>query len=305
MLDVRRLRLLHEFQLRGTMAAVAGAMSYSPSFISQQMALLERETGVSLLRRNGRRVQLTAQGELLATRAGEILDRLERAEAEMAAQTATISGTVRLAVFQSVAHTVLPRALALLSAEHPQLRVEIVEREPELGLFETTARDFDLVVAEQYPGMRRQQRSGIDRITLGEDELLLVGARSGRHRMGGIADAATAPWVMEPRGTTSRSWVTQVCRAAGFEPDVRFETPDLVTHLRLIERGEAVGILPALFLASMSSDVVVHALPVAARREVFSAARIAAAPAPSITAVRAALSMAYAEVIREMPAAAS
>ncbi|MDR6867983.1 DNA-binding transcriptional LysR family regulator [Microbacterium resistens] len=303
MLDVRRLRLLHEFQLRGTLAEVARALSYSPSFISQQMALLERETGAALLRRSGRRVHLTAQGELLATRAGEILDRLERAEAELAAQTATIAGTVRLAVFQSVAHTVLPRAVALLAGAHPGLRVEIVEREPELGLFETTARDFDLVVAEQYPGMRRPRRKGIDHVTLGEDDLLLVSARAGRHTAGGLSDAETAPWVMEPRDTASRSWVTQMCRGAGFEPDVRFETPDLVTHLRLIERGEAVGVLPALFLASLSADVVVRSLPSAPRREVFSATRTAAAPAPAITAVRTALADAYADVLEEIPAA--
>ncbi|WP_424936854.1 MULTISPECIES: LysR substrate-binding domain-containing protein [Bacteria] len=303
MLDVRRLRLLHEFQLRGTFAEVARAMAYSPSFISQQMALLERETGAALLRRVGRRVHLTAQGELLATRAGEILDRLERTEAELAAQTATIAGTVRLAVFQSVAHTVLPRAITLLAGKHPDLRVEIVEREPELGLFETTARDFDLVVAEQYPGMRRARRRGIDHLTLGEDELLLVSARRGRHAVGGLGEAETAAWVMEPRDTVSRSWVTQVCRSAGYEPDVRFETPDLVTHLRLIERGEAVGVLPALFLASLPADVVVRSLPGAPRREVFSATRTAAVPAPSIAAVRTALSAAYAEVLGEIPSA--
>lgn len=301
MLDLRRMRFLREFQLRGTLGEVARALSYSPSFISQQMALLERETGAPLLRRSGRRVQLTTQGELLATRAGELLDQLERTEAELAAHTETISGTVRLAVFQSVAHTVLPRAISMLSAEHPQLRVEFVEREPEVGLFEITTRDFDLVVAEQYPGMRRHQRRDVDHVTLGEDQLLLVTPHRGDPPDDVFGDAAGRPWIAEPRETASRSWVTQWCRSAGFEPDVRFETPDLVTHLRLIEKGEAVGILPALFLASLPADVAVHALPTPARREIFSSTRLAAAASPSITALRAALHTAFSDVMSELP----
>lgn len=299
MLDVRRLRFLHEFQQRGTLAKVAEALSYSPSFISQQMALLEREAGVELLRRTGRRVQLTSQGELLATRAGEILDQLERVEAELATQTETVRGTVRLAVFQSVAHTVLPRAIAALATAHPEVRVEFVEREPEVGLFETTTREFDLVIAEQYPGMHRQQRRGIDQLTLGEDELVLVTAKGSPARS--LADAEHLPWVAEPRGTVARSWVAQCCREAGFEPDVRFETPDLVTHLRLIEVGEAVGILPSLFLASINSDVAVHSLPTRAPREMFSATRQAVTASPVIRVVRAALAKAFDDVLAELP----
>lgn len=51
MLDLRRLRLLRELARRGTIAAVAEAFSYSPSAVSQQLATLERETGVRLLER--------------------------------------------------------------------------------------------------------------------------------------------------------------------------------------------------------------------------------------------------------------
>ena len=59
MLDLRRLRLLREVKLRGTLAEVAEALNYSPSAVSQQLALLEKEVGVPLLRKSGRRVTLT------------------------------------------------------------------------------------------------------------------------------------------------------------------------------------------------------------------------------------------------------
>ncbi|MDL9978002.1 LysR substrate-binding domain-containing protein [Microbacterium sp. ASV49] len=293
MLDLRRMRFLYEFQQRGTLAAVARAYSYSPSFISQQIATLEREAGTALLRRTGRRAQLTPQGELLATRAGEILDRMERASAELAAYADVVTGTCRIAVFQSVSHTVLPRAIAGLSARHPQLRVEIVEREPEQGLFETAAREFDLVIAEQYPGVTRPRRSGLDHVTLGEDAPFLVTARSGPLHVTTLAAGESLPWIAEPRGTASRIWLTQLCRAAGFEPDVRYETNDLVTHLRMIEAGLAVGILPQLILASMRADVALHRLPLTAGRELFSAARETTVDLPMLTVVRAALAEAF------------
>jgi DNA-binding transcriptional LysR family regulator len=55
MMDVRRLRLLLELSHRGTITAVADALAYTPSAVSQQLAALEREAGVPLLEHRGRK----------------------------------------------------------------------------------------------------------------------------------------------------------------------------------------------------------------------------------------------------------
>jgi len=298
MLDVRRLRLLRELKIRGTLAGVAEALSYSPSAVSQQLALLEKEAGVELLHKVGRRVQLTAQAEILVEHTTHLLDRLEIAEAEMMASLTTVSGTVRVAVFQSASHAVIPRALTLLAAEFPELRVEVTEREPERGLFEVSARDFDLVLAEQYPGHGRAHRADLDRVNLATDALRLALPPAGA-RTSGAADAsatlagmARMPWVMEPEGTVSRSWASQLCREAGFEPDVRFETADLIAHIRLIESGNAVGILPDLVWAGAAATVRLVDLPGTPRRTLFSAARRSSTKRPGVVAVRDALARA-------------
>ena len=85
MLDVRRLRLLREVHVRGTIAAVAAAIHQSPSSVSQQLNQLEREVGVDLLRKVGRRVQLTSEAELLVAHAEAVLERLELAESDLLA----------------------------------------------------------------------------------------------------------------------------------------------------------------------------------------------------------------------------
>ncbi|WP_454110033.1 LysR family transcriptional regulator [Leifsonia shinshuensis] len=287
MLDIRRLRLLHELRIRGTVAGVAAALSYSPSSVSQQLAALEREAGAVLLVKSGRRLQFTPQGEVLAQRAAAILDALDAAEAAVAGSGATVAGVVRVAVFQSAAHAILPAAVASLARDYPELRVEVTEREPEQGLFDVSARDFDLAVAEQYPGSTRPLRADLDRT----DGIHLATAadRGARIRADSLAGAAGLPWVLEPEGTVSRTWAVQLCRAAGFEPDVRFETADLVTHIRLVASGNAVGLLPDLVWAGARPEVALLPLPGAPRRTIFTSARRSSASSPGVVAARRAL----------------
>jgi DNA-binding transcriptional LysR family regulator len=289
--EVRRLRLLKELADRGTLAEVAAALRYSPSSVSQQLALLEREVGVPLLVPSGRRVVLTPEAQALADRAGEVLDLLERAESEVAARTVTVAGTVRLAIFQSAALALLPETLTVMAQDHPQVRVEVVQHEPELALERTATRDFDLVVAEQYPGHTREHRAGITRTLLGHDSIRLATAMDDAAVE--LADLADRPWVMEPVGTAAREWTTQQCRAAGFEPDVPFELADLTAHVTLIGAGAAVGMLPTLVFAGAPAPVRLADLPGAQRRDVFVATRSGAADRPGIRAVRDALQTAF------------
>ena len=285
MIDLRRLALLRELHHRGTISAVAAALSYSSSSVSQQLSQLEREVGVPLLVKSGRRVRLTPAAELLVTHTGDVLERMEALEAALAATGDAVAGTVRLAVFQSAALGIVPQALTLFAAEYPALRVEITQREPESALAAVWAREFDLVIAEQYPGHAAPRLAELDREPLCGDEIRL-GARD--TRIDGIAAAAGSAWVMEPRGTASRHWAEQLCRVAGFEPDVRFETADLQAHIRLVESGHAVALLPDLVWGGGEPSVRMVDLPGSPRREVFTSARRAGADA-TIAACRVVL----------------
>src|ERR671910_905585 len=126
MLDLRRLRLLHELHARGTIAAVAEAVRYTPSAVSQQLAVLEREAGVPLLERAGRGVRLTDAAIVLVGHAGALLERAERAEAELAAAAGRIAGRGRIASFQSVAFHIAVPVMQALAREAPDLRCELI-----------------------------------------------------------------------------------------------------------------------------------------------------------------------------------
>src|SRR5579883_2005531 len=124
-LDVRRLRLLREVALRGTIAAAAAAIGYTPSAVSQQLSVLERETGVPLLERAGRRLELTAAGRALVQRAGDVLAALEAATVAVEATRTTVTGSVRLTSFPSVSASLVVPALAGLEAEYPGLEITV------------------------------------------------------------------------------------------------------------------------------------------------------------------------------------
>lgn len=294
MLEMKRLRLLWELSARGTVVAVAEALNYSPSAVSQQLALLEREAGVVLLRKVGRTLELTAAAEALVAETEALLAGLERAEAVLHSGHSEVGGTLRVAAFQTVLLAIMPQTLRRLQAEHPRLRVELVQVEPEAALHETWARGFDLVVAEQYPRHAAAHFAGLDREPLIRDpiRLALPSGGSGDEafaRVRKLRDAAELPWVMEPHGAASRHWAEQACRSAGFEPDVRYETADLQAHVRLIESGNAVALLPGLVHVGAEHRLRLVDLDGDPHRSVFTAARASSGGHPALTAMRRAL----------------
>ncbi len=293
MFELRRLRLLHELSLRGTLAAVAEALAYSPSTVSQQLDQLEKEAGVPLLEPEGRRVRLTAHGQALVAHAARALQLDEQARAELASLKSQLA-PVRIAAMQTAAQNLVPRTISLLAERAPTLRVEAMELPPEGALLELSARGFDVVVAEQYPGHTRPRQPDATHALIGHDPIRLVVPLDSP--AAALADLAESAWAFEPDGTAVRQWCVQQCRAAGFEPDVRYSAADLGTQVKLIAAGHAAGLLPDLVWGEGEAEHVrLLPLPGDPSREIFAAFRTASTEDVRIELVRQALSDAFAE----------
>ena len=287
MLDLHRLRLLTELSQRGTIGAVAEALSYAPSSISAQLTKLEQEAKTPLLEHVGRGLRLTPAAEALVLRAETLLDEMERAESELAQASGTVTGTIKLAMFQSAALALLPGTLRRVAQNHPQLRVEMTQTEPEIALRETWQRDFDLVVAENYPQHSTQHLPGLIHSPLTRDRLRLATWHGSE--VTSLAQAAELPWVMEPAPAASRHWALQQCRLAGFDPDIRYESADLQAHVQLVEAKLAVSILPSVLGGYRRPKVKWVGLPRNPHREIFTALRDSMSTHPGVLAVRSAL----------------
>src|SRR5687767_6599043 len=174
MLELRRLKLLRELHERGTIAAVADALQFTPSAVSQQLAVLEREAGVALLERAGRGVRLTDAALVLVGHAGALLERAELAEADLAATAGRVAGRGRIASFQSAAFHLAVPAMRALGRDAPELLCELIEAEPEQSLPALALGDVDLALADEWQQQPLARPAGVDREDLFRDPVRLV-----------------------------------------------------------------------------------------------------------------------------------
>src|ERR1700731_768561 len=131
MLNVGRLRVLKEVAYRGSLSAAAEALSYSQSAVSQQIAALEAETGMTLLERHPRGVSLTAAGQTLVGHAEGILARLASAGEALSAIAGLRGGRLRMASFPTAGATLMPLAIATFRGRYPDVELTLAEGEPE------------------------------------------------------------------------------------------------------------------------------------------------------------------------------
>src|SRR4029079_15342695 len=130
MFDVKQLRVLKAVADHGSFSAAAAAPSYSQPALSQQIAALEKRAGTTLVDRGSRGVRLTDAGRALVEHAEGVIARLAAAEAELDAIAGIRGGRVRLSSFPTAGASLLPPAVAEISARHPAVDLRFVAREP-------------------------------------------------------------------------------------------------------------------------------------------------------------------------------
>ena len=150
-MDVRRLELLRELAERGSITAVARATQRTPSAVSQQLKVLEREAGIPLTERSGRGIVLTGAGLALAQTATDVAVALERAEALWEDFKQTPRGSVTLTTFPTGGQMILPGLLSAI-ATVPGLTLSCTDQDPLLPDFADLTPDFDIVLADA-PGI--------------------------------------------------------------------------------------------------------------------------------------------------------
>lgn len=296
MLDLHRLRLLRELHARGTIAAVADALRFTPSAVSQQLAVLEREAGLPLLERAGRGVRLTDAALVLVSHADALLERTEVAEADLAAASGKTAGRGRIASFQSVALRLAVPSMQELALTAPDLRCELIEAEPEESLPALVLGDVDLVLADEWQHLPHARPLGVEREDLCRDPVYVVLPENHplarRHPNAvPLAELAGEAWTTGHPATGWEEITKRTCRElGGFDPDIRHRTNDSVTSLALVAGGQAVTLLPRLVGVETHRGVAAREIADGSlHRTIFAATRTADAKRPSVQALLAAV----------------
>jgi DNA-binding transcriptional LysR family regulator len=294
MLDIRRLRMLHEFAARGSIARTADALGYTPSAVSQQLAALEREAGTALLDRTARSAGLTDAGRRLARHAERILAMVEEAEADLSAHAAEPSGRVVVTAFPSAAVAFAP-ALARSLRAHPRLTLLLRQSQPDHGLQLVRSGEAEVAIADDWTGRMAASLGVLTCYHLLRDPLVLVVERG--HPAADpklpvdLRALRDEPWLAAPAGEPSRQAVDRLLATVGVTPPVPSEFEGLGTVANLVARGLGIAIMPRLAVGAYERRLVVRELPAGLdlARDIYAVARTASVARPSVAVIVAAL----------------
>jgi DNA-binding transcriptional LysR family regulator len=281
MLDVRRLRMLREVYLHGTIRAAASSLSFTPSAVSQQLSALERDLGVELLERRGRSVHLTPAARVLVERTEHILVELAAAETEAKAVASGTEPALRIASFPSAAATIVADAV-----RQNGLDVHILEADPKLGLARLRGGEVDLAILWEYDFVPLEPGSGIELVTLLDDPIHVVMPAS--HPAASepaleLAALAGESWIDSTNLSSCHPFLRRACNAAGFEPRIAAETIDHRTLHHLVASGVGLALIPLLSQLDLPASLVARSVRTnAPKRRVHAAYRTDSSGDPRI-----------------------
>lgn len=262
MLDLQRLRVLRTVVATGSVRESAEALGFTPSAVSQQLAVLQRETGLALVRRQGRGLAPTTAGRTLASATGPLLAELTSVETLVADLRAGRSATLSLAYFTSAGGDWVPKVVAVLAREFPDVRLDL--KLSELHPRGSARVDMEMLVAPVHGSAPSVDDHAVHHLR--DDPYVAVVPAS--HQLAAreeiaLAELAAERWIDNdvPRGPC-RKVVLDACARAGFTPTFGLEAPDYAGAMAFAAAGVGITTVPRLALSRLPRGAV--AVPLAA-----------------------------------------
>jgi DNA-binding transcriptional LysR family regulator len=298
MLDVRKLLLLREVDVRGSIAAAAQALNYTRSAVSQQLSALEAETGVPLLDRSNRRAELTETGRLLVAHGERVFAQLEEAESDLRAAAGRVHGRLRVGIPFHEGPALLVTALTWVRNRYPDLKITLRGVSATESRPAVRAGTLDLALTARYAAVPEPVVPGLYEELVASDQIRLalcsghpLSASSSPQPPGRFASDL---WIFDP-GTALGRLTLHLCATAGFEPELAADTGDMSATLGLVSTGWGIALVPDLAPDRPGYPVARIALGgVPLTRQIFVVTRRGMLTWPTVSAVL--------EVIREQAA---
>ena len=274
--------MLAEVQRLGTIAAAAQGLHLTAPGVSMQLAALEREVGLALTERRGRRVALTPAGQLLARHGRDIVDQVEVAAMEVAALREGTAGTYHVAAFPTAARSFVTQAWRQLVEEPASAAaLRLVELEPIDSLPALAAGEVDLAVTHSYSNVVPLNHPGVETTQIAREEVFLAMSRAAAPAPGQsppagpvrLADYAHASWIVPHHRWSCYEMIERACGLAGFTPHAVAEATDFSTQLALVAAGVGVALIPNLGCSAVPEHVMLRRLTQPVHRHLHLATR--------------------------------
>lgn len=251
-----RLRVLRAVVATGSIRASAAVLGYTPSAVSQQLAALQRETGLRLFDRVGRGIEPTTAGRTLAAESESLFAAVSRVEQVAGDLRAGRVGSLQIGYFGSAGATWLAPTVAALRAEFPDLRLDL-----RLTEFTPADPDVDIFVAE-HGGGHHSPSVTVSPLT-SDPYVAVVRADDplAERDTVPLADLSTHQWVdNDLRAGPCRQVLLSACAQAGFAPNFVVETHDYRTAIAFVATGIGITVVPSLGVGELPKDLTTVAI---------------------------------------------
>ncbi|WP_024819586.1 LysR family transcriptional regulator [Arthrobacter sp. 31Y] len=263
MIDISALRALVAVEQHGSVVAASDVMGFSPSAVSQQIKKLEKQTGVTVLERNGRGVLLTERGLALAGYGRRIMGELEELQATLLADPAKPSGLLRLVAFSTACRGLVGPMLGRMATAHSTLDITVLAEDPREAVQRVASGEAELAVVHNWNSVPLviPENLVLEDLCIDQADVLV----NSTHALSGSAavereDLLNETWISTPAGAICNEALLQIFAGLGKVPDIRIYDPDFSTHIAMVEQGVAVALVPRLGRPPRPAGVV--AIPV-------------------------------------------
>jgi DNA-binding transcriptional LysR family regulator len=284
--EIDALRLLVAVAETGSFTKAAVRLSYTQSAVSRRIAALEQQAGGPLFERLPRGVRLNPAGRTLHGHAVEVLDRLARAERELAVLHAGLGGLLHMGAFATANISLVPTALRALREARPDVEVVSVEGWTDTLMERLADGALDLAVVSDYPS-GLPSADGVTTTVLCEDELFVALPRG--HRLAGagavdLRELHDEAWLHSAYGDRP-TMLADACARAGFAPRKIIRIAEWTAKFGYAAAGLGVALVPSLAARAVPDELVLCRLTDPALRRTVHVA-LPAAPLPAALQLR-------------------
>ena len=246
-LDPRRLSLLLAVHRYGGVLAAADELNVTASAVSQQMAKLETEVGITLLDRRPHGAVLTPAGRVLIETAERIEAELTDARRALAVQQGAITGTVTIGAFQSILQAVLIPLVAELSQRMPGVRLVLKDVLADDGMRQLRSGAIDVLMLEaDNPSSSTAPRGTHDVVIL--DEPWLVAVPAAGPIPATLDDLCNHTWLGVDPTAAAHAATERVLAMFTPKPLILHSISNSDVAISMVAGGLGVALLPSLVL---------------------------------------------------------
>lgn len=246
-MDLHQLQILRELGALGSVAAVADNLHVTPSAVSQHLAALQRSFRTPLTRRDGRRLTLTAAGEVLATAGADAIDAMAAARSAVDDFEGDSTGIVTVSGFHSVGQALFGSLIRELDAADAPPTVQLTDEDVAQSDFPALTARYDLVLAHRMEHSPPWPTDGMRSLALVREPVdVAVSASHPLAARGQVTsfDVVDSPWVTSRVGYSPDDVLRAVSAVAGRPVEIRHRINDYGAIAAVVAAGGVLGMLP-------------------------------------------------------------